>query len=149
VLAGKPLLQAVALDPWFGCRGMIHQPDTALAGSNPQSSLAIREQRIDLAPGNLVGDELAAGSAKANQAARVHAGPHVAGAVLRERVHTGRARRSREQLPGSKRSPSAGGAAPMAHAIVGAGPNVVARVPENSQNRGTRQPVANGIDPLG
>src|ERR1035437_10387035 len=35
VLARKPLFQAVALDPWFVRRGMVHPPDATLAGSNP------------------------------------------------------------------------------------------------------------------
>src|ERR1700730_17247350 len=128
---------------------MVHPPDTTLAGSNPQSSLAIRKQRIDRAAGNLMGEDLTAGSAKTNQAARGHAGPDVAGAVLRGRMHSGRAGGSWDQVGGSKGSPSAGCAVPMAHSIGGSGPDVAARVPENSQNRRTGQPFANGIDPFG
>src|ERR1039458_6502330 len=66
VLARKPLFQAVALDPWFGRRGMVHPPDATLAGSNPQSSLAFRKKRIDRTAGNLVGEDLTAESAKTN-----------------------------------------------------------------------------------
>ena len=63
VLARKPLIQPVALDAWFVHRGMVDPPDTTLAGSDPQSSLTIRKQRVDRAAGNLMGDKLTAGIA--------------------------------------------------------------------------------------
>src|ERR1022692_2132664 len=127
---------------------MVHTPDAALAGSNPQSSVAVGKERIDRAAGNLMGDKFTAGSAKTNQATRVQAGPHVAGTVLRERLHRGRDRGSWDHVGGTKGSPSVGRAIPMAHAVGGTGPNVAAGVLENSQNHRIGQPVANGIDPL-
>src|ERR1022692_3382712 len=128
---------------------MVDPPHTALAGSDPQSSLAIGKQRIDRTTGHFMGDELTAGSAKTSQAARVQARPNVAGTVLRERIHRRRARGSRNQLGGWKGSPAISGSVPVADSIRGAGPNVAAGVLEDSQYHRTGQSVANGIDSFG